>query len=582
MDELKHKANITDILSRFVNLQRRGSVYVANCPFHSERTPSFTVFPDTQNYYCFGCHAGGDVITFLRASQNLEYVDAVRMLADMTGVPFPEDTGERESGRIRKQLLEANKEAARFFNKVLMSEQGKAGLEYLMGKRRLTAQTITKFGLGFAPDSWDMLTRHLMKMGFSKEILKLAGLCRTGKNGKEYDMFRNRVMFPIIDTSGNVVAFGGRVMDGSEPKYLNTSETPVFKKSKTLFALNFARTSCKERMILAEGYMDVIALHQAGFTYAVATLGTAMTPDHARIMGNYTKQLIVAYDSDKAGKAATQRAIEHLNEAGVAVKILRITGGKDPDEFIKTYGADKFKLLLDKSEDHAEYRLDEILAKYDISETAQKVACAKEMASLIATFANGVEREIYTVKAAELCGVDKTVLTSEIARLYKQKAGAQRKKRFSEDSAALTGISDKVNTEKYGNLGQARAEEYLLTHMLRRPEDIEKISKAIAPEEFVTEFDRRVYIAIQQMYAEHGEIDIAVLGESFTVAEISRISEFMRRELYDDEQRAVRDCIEKLKSAHSKVKKTEIEQMQDDELLNIIGKIGKAKQNRNT
>ncbi len=337
VEEIKYRCDIEQIISEYVPLKRAGSNLNGRCPFHSERTPSFTVFPSTRSFYCFGCGAGGDVVTFIMKRENLDYVSALELLAARVGIEIPRDSRNEDfnGGVKRERVLAMNREAARYFHACLYDKNvGSAALKYLTD-RGLSGAVIKHFGLGFAPDGFGALTDHLTKLGYTAEEMSAAFLCGISKKtGRPYDYFRNRVIFPIIDVTGNVVAFGGRVMDDSTPKYLNTSDTPAFKKSRNLFALNYAKGKCADRIILCEGYMDVIALHAHGFENAVATLGTAITPEQARIMAKYTKQVIISYDSDEAGQRAANKAMKLLGEVGLEVKVLRVVGAKDPDEFL--------------------------------------------------------------------------------------------------------------------------------------------------------------------------------------------------------------------------------------------------------
>ena len=351
IDEIVYRNNIEDVISSYVTLKRAGSNFKGNCPFHSERTPSFTVFPATKSFYCFGCGAGGDVISFTMRAENLEYVDALELLAQKSGITIPKDKVDAPTGPSRKRVLEMNLDAAKFFRSCLFDKNiGGEAMKYLTETRQLSTSTIRRFGLGYSPNDFGALTNHMHKLGYTDEELTVGFLCgKSKKTGRTYDYFRNRVIFPIIDTIGNVIGFGGRVMDGSEPKYLNTSDTPAFKKSNNLFALNFAKANAEEQLILCEGYMDVIALHAAGFENAVATLGTAITPSQARIFAKYTKKVIITYDSDNAGQAAADKAMRYLAEVGVEVRVLRLSGAKDPDEYIKKFGKESFHNMLSES-----------------------------------------------------------------------------------------------------------------------------------------------------------------------------------------------------------------------------------------
>ena len=432
IEEIRYRNDIEDVISSYVTLKRAGSNLVGCCPFHNEKTPSFTVFTSNKNFYCFGCGAGGDVITFIMKAENLDYPSALEFLAQRAGIEIPKNGGFEEKGIPRKRIYEMNLAAAKFFRQCLFDPNiGREALSYLAENRRLSGAVIKHFGLGYSPADFGILTAHMKKLGFTDEELTVGFLCgKSQKNGRLYDYFRNRVMFPIIDVSGNIVAFGGRVMDDSKPKYLNTSDTPGFKKSRNLFALNYAKKNCAEQMILCEGYMDVIALHAAGFENAVATLGTAITQEHARIISKYTKSVLISYDMDSAGRAAADKAMRLLADVGVDVKVLKMTGAKDPDEYIKLYGADRFRQVISRSQSGFEYKMDTVLSKYDLSQAEDKIKASAELCNIIASVYSSVEREVYISAAAEKIGLSPDVMKNDVERIrvglvkkYKAKQG---------------------------------------------------------------------------------------------------------------------------------------------------------------
>lgn len=394
LDELLDRTDIVDLVSESVRLTQKGRNYWGLCPFHSEKTPSFSVSADKRIFKCFGCGKGGGAINFVMELDNLSFREAVEVLAKRVGMEVPDSGPSAGMRERREKLLELNKQAARTFHKWLYAPEGAEGLAYLQ-KRGLSRSTLTNFGLGFAPNSWDALIQALADQGYDKRDLLDAGLAVNNKDGRIYDRFRNRVMFPIIDVRGNVIGFGGRVMDDSTPKYLNSPDTPVYNKSRNVFALNIAKTSKAGRVILTEGYMDTISLHQAGFDCAVASLGTSLTSEHAQLLARYFQEVIISYDGDGAGVAAAQRAIPLLEKAGLKVKVLRMQGAKDPDEFIKRFGREAFAKLLERSENQVDYRLAQIQKKYDLTDDGQKVAFLQEAAQLIASLSSAVEREIY-------------------------------------------------------------------------------------------------------------------------------------------------------------------------------------------
>ena len=377
LQELVEKNDIVDVVSGYVRLTKRsGANQFGLCPFHSEKTPSFSVSPDRQIYHCFGCGKGGGVINFIMEIENLSFPEAVEFLAKRVGMPIPEEENSAESKK-RRRMLDLNRDAARFFHTCLKAPEGRAAQAY-MNARQITPQTATRFGLGAAPDTWDSLRNAMHELGYRDQELFEAGLVRKGKSGGFYDTFRGRLMFPVIDVRGDVIGFSGRILGDGEPKYMNSPETLVFNKSRNLFAMNLAKKSKSGYIILAEGNIDVVMMHQAGFDSAVASLGTSLTAEQARLISRFTNEVVIAYDSDGAGKKASQRAIGLLEKLDVKVKVLSMTGAKDPDEFIKLKGADAFRNLLEKSENHIDYRLQTVTNKYDLTVDEQKVEFLKE------------------------------------------------------------------------------------------------------------------------------------------------------------------------------------------------------------
>ncbi len=540
IEELKARNPIDKIISRYVELKRAGSNLVGLCPFHSERSPSFTVFKD--NFHCFGCSAGGDVITFVMRMENLEYMDAIRFLADNCGMSVPENEDSvfrKKSALTREKSFEMNKLAARHFYENLNSPEGQEARAYLMEKRKLTRATCVRFGLGYAKNSFNDLTDFLVSKGFAPEEIKENFLCGfSQKNGRPFDMFRNRVMFPIIDTTGNIIAFGGRVMDDSKPKYLNSSDTVVFKKSRNLFALNFAKNVVlgdkdkKEteafktsyanpgELIICEGYMDVIAMHQGGFGNAVATLGTAITSEHARIIARYAKVVYLAYDSDAAGQNATERAIRLLAEAGVEARVIKMTGVKDPDEYIKSYGAPAFAKLLSASEGQIDFKLNGILKKYNLSEPDDKLSAVREACKMLAGIRSEVKREVYANRLAGLVSLSIESINAEI----KYAAGVENKRirtRFRDNiQKSLLHYGDTVNTEAAANAKAVVAEQRILGILMLYPELAK--TAGVSAGDFVTAFNKNLFERLITLY-ESGETDISALNEFYTPEQFSYI-----------------------------------------------------------
>lgn len=525
--ELKQRNHIDSVMGSYVNLIRRGRNYVCLCPFHSEKTPSCTVFMDTDSFYCFGCHAGGDVITFIKLIEHLEYIDAVRLLAERSGLSMPEDSRDRGKAQLKAKILEMNRTAARFFHDNLKSERGVKGRLYLK-KRGLSGATVVKYGIGYADDSWDSLRNFMRSKGYSDNDLISAALAAPGKNGGCYDIFRDRVIFPIIDLQGRVIAFGGRIIDGSGPKYLNSPETAVFNKSENLFSLNFAKKSKDKRLILAEGYMDVISINQAGFENVVATLGTACTPQHARLMRSYADEVIIAYDSDGAGQNATKKAIQLLSDAGVRTRILKIEGAKDPDEFIKTYGAERFGLILNRSEGAVNFRLQSCRDGLDMNDEEDKVTYLRRAVKVLAEISGDMEREIYISKLSEEQNISRGIISARVAGEMSRSKKAEKKQEW-QNIVRRTGGFDRINPESAKHPREAKAEEWIIVFMLRRPEESGEIAKILLPEDMVTSLGRKVYSILRERALGGVIFSLSDLAEDLNGEEMGRISEIMAK-----------------------------------------------------
>ncbi len=536
IEEIIARSDIEQIIGSYVTLKRAGSNLVGICPFHNEKSPSFTVFANDQSphFYCFGCGAGGDVVTFIRKIENLDYVAAIELLAARAGIEIPHDGASAREAVSRKRILEMNRAAARFFHKCLYDPRyGKEAINYLGGVRRLSGAVIKHFGLGYSPNDFGALTSYLRGLGYTDEEMSAGFLCgKSVKNGKLYDYFRNRVMFPIIDVAGNVVAFGGRVMDDSKPKYLNTSDTPAFKKSRNLFALNFAKGKCAEQMILCEGYMDVIALHAAGFENAVATLGTAITEEHARIMAKYTKKVIICYDSDEAGVNAANKAMRVLGGVGVEVRVLRVEGAKDPDEYIKKYGGAAFSNLIDKSRTGFEFKSEAVLSKYDIGDQQGKLRAAEELIKIIADYYSNVERELYISRAAEKLSLPADVIKRDVERERVRRKREHDVEMSRTASATIRDFGDRVNPDAAKNPRAASAEETVLGLLLLFDSHREEVTSGrvkLTDEDFFTDFGRRAFNAVCELHKSDRGFDFTLLGESFSPDEISRLERCRKR-----------------------------------------------------
>ena len=555
IDEIVFRNNVEDVIGSYVTLKRAGSNYQAPCPFHSERTPSFTVFTATKSFYCFGCGAGGDVITFIMRAENVDYVDAVKILADRAGISIPEQASEEREGSVsRKRLYELNLAAAKFFRESLFDpETGAEAMAYLRESRQLDMATIKHFGLGYSPNSFWALSNKMRSLGFSEEELIAGFLCkRSAKSGKLFDLYRNRVIFPIIDTAGNIVAFGGRVMDGSDPKYLNSSDTPAFKKSRHLFALNYARKHCAERLILCEGYMDVIALHAAGFENAVATLGTAITSEQARIFAKYTKKVVICYDSDKAGQNAAQKAMRLLCEVGIDVRVIKLGGAKDPDEYIKKFGADSFRKCLDESKTGFEFKMDKILAEHDVTIADEKIKASGEICAMISDVANNVERDIYIQHAAGVLGVPVESVRSDVDRIRYKKMKEYKQKQSRDALLSIKNIGDRVNTDAAKFVAANDSEESILAMMMIFDEYRHGVANGdidLKAEDFVTAFGRRVFEKLCELEMSSEGYSKAMLGQYFELEELARLEkiEVERRRLSRNDRDVFEACIRSLR-----------------------------------
>ena len=558
IEQVLMRNDIESVIGSYISLKRAGSNLKGLCPFHSEKTPSFTVYTNDNSFYCFGCGAGGDAITFIRKRENLDYPDAVEFLAKRAGITIVRD---ERKGVINNQpkfdrarMLRMNVDAAKYFNKCLFADtpESKAALSYFTQNRGLSLATIKHFGLGFAPNSFDVFSKYMLSKGYSYEELVAGFLCGKSDKGRYYDAFRNRVMFPIIDVAGNVIAFGGRVMDDSKPKYKNSSDTPVFKKSRNLFALNFARHTCQETLILCEGYMDVIAMHAAGFENAVATLGTAITSEQARLISRYTKKVIISYDADEAGQKAAMRAIKLLSDVGVDVTILKVPGAKDPDEYIKTFGSDKFRELLNGSKSKFDYNLDNILSKYDINLSNDRIKALREVEILISDTNSSAERDIYIRRVAKLFEVDPRSIKTDVEKNRSIAARNWRRDESNKIKQDTIGYSDRINPDYIKAPAVARNEEIILGLLLLFPEHRKKVfdEGLLSEDDFFTELNRNIYVYLKNSYYDNNDEHLD-LGEHFSPDEMGRITRMkvQRMSLTDNGTDVLLNCITGLKNS---------------------------------
>ena len=572
IDEVIARNPIEDVVGQYVTLKRSGSNLFGLCPFHGEKTPSFSVAPDKGMFYCFGCHKGGGVINFEMEIEGLSYGDAVRALAKRAGLEVPEDEQYQSRYRQQERLWALHKEAARFFHSRLYAPIGANALQYATG-RGMPKSILTKFGIGYAPDSWTDLVDYLRSKNYTDQELRDSGLVTVSqKNGNLFDRFRDRLMFPIIDVRGNVIGFGGRIMNSSDKsaaKYLNSPETLIFNKRKNLFALNLAKKSKLGYLILVEGYMDAIALHQYGFDCAVASLGTALTEDGANLLSRYTDQVVLIYDGDEAGQNATQRAIPILEKAGLQVKVLKMRDAKDPDEYLKKFGADRFRILLEESANRVEYQLNAILKKYDLRDDEQKVQYLQESAELIGSLSSAVQREVYGGRVAEAAGISEDAMKLEVNRALKRRTYQEKKKQEKIDLSPARNLQPKEKSIRYSNLRSARAEEMIIAQVLREPALFAQIPD-LQPELFSSEFLGRAFRQLRDRY--HQGLDVSLGGLSdFTAEEMSHLAGISQQQGPVNE-RSLLDCADIIREEYQKSQtKTE------DDLMRFREKLQKSK-----
>lgn len=543
--EIKYRNDIESIISQYVNLKRRGKNLVGLCPFHSEKTPSFTVYPETSSFYCFGCGAGGDVFTFTGLLENLDYIESIKLLAERSGVSLPQDGYDDSMQRLKNKIYDINRETGRFFHKHLMSPEGKWALDYFIN-RGLTINTIKHFGLGAAPDSWDSLINHLTSKGFTLEDMYTANVIGKNDKGRYYDRFRKRIMFPIINIRGNVVAFSGRAMPGDEKaggKYVNTSDTPVYKKSENLFGINFAKNNCADRVILVEGNMDVVSLHQAGFNYAVAPLGTAFTKEQANLLARYTKEIVLILDSDAAGQKAVKRAIELLENTGLNVSVVAIPDGKDPDEFIRKSGPERFKALLQGAVSDIEYRLLMAAEGINLDSDDGKLRYLSEAAEVLSAENDVMARDIYIGRLCDKYGVSRVALTAKVEQLRQKSLRSREKKEFSEIIRPKLNKDD-INPDRRKSFKATAAEETLIAILLQHPDFCHDTFEKLPSEKMITVLNKRIYKIIEDAIGEGRGLDISLFAEKLIPAEIGYLVSLQNSEKADKNAKTVlNDCI---------------------------------------
>lgn len=583
--ELKYRSDIESVLSPYVVLKRRGSNLVGLCPFHNEKTPSFTVYPENGSYYCFGCGQGGDVITFTMKMENLDYIDAVRKLADRAGLRMPEDGGDDREQKLKNDIYAVNSEAGRFFHSVLMSESGKAGLEYFLG-RGLSLKTVKHFGLGFAPDDWYALEHHLKSKGFSDYIIQAADLVsksdKRDTNGRQftYDRFRNRIMFPIINIHGKVIGFSGRAMPGNEKqggKYINTSDTAVYKKSHNMFALNFAKKFCSKQAILVEGNMDVIALHQAGFETAVAALGTSFTEEQARLLARYTKEVVLTMDADSAGEKATDRALAILDKVGVDVKVLRLPDCKDPDEYIKKHGNARFQKLLTEAFSSLEYRLITAARGIDLDATDGMLKYLNKACDVLAELNDPIATELYTGKLSAKYGVAKDRLLQIVDESQKRRHRSQVKKELN-DIVSPKAPKNGINTQKQQFKRAAAAEEAVISVLIRHPDMLETVKSRIDISDFLTDFNRKLFERVLTVIETGHAFDLMLLGPDFTPDEIGYVTKMLTVGVADENaEKVLDDSINVILAERRKADNPDVSALEDTAWAEAMADLAKRK-----
>ena len=565
--QLKLANPIDTTMGRYVHLIRSGSNYKCLCPFHSEKTPSCTVYTGTQSFYCFGCGAGGDVITFTKQIENLDTYEAIKLLAERGGLEMPENDLNKDGAKLKLRILEMNREAANFFYRNLLQGQDKRGLQYAV-QRGLTPKAIKKYAIGYAPAAWDGLMKHLEGLGFTREEMLSAGLIRQNARGC-FDFFRERVMSPIINLRGNVIAFGGRLIEGEGPKYLNSGDTPVFKKSRNLFSLNFAKNANVKQLILAEGYMDVIAINQAGFEQVVATLGTALTAEQARIMAQYATEVVLCYDSDSAGQNATHRAINLLSEAGLHTRILKVQDAKDPDEYIRKFGATRFKLLLDNSGGAINFELARCREGLDLATEQGKIDFLRRTVQVLAGIRNEMEREVYLSRIAKEEEISLDILHSQVKAQLRKSYYTEKKQNWNA-MMAKSSFRDELNPEAPKYQREAKAEEQILAYLFLHPDLLPEVEKRLKPEHFFTSLHRKIYEIFCERMPETDTFSVSMFRDACSDAEMGRITGIMAHNaevaLTAD---TLNDCIRLLLQAkeHEKIN---ADQLSDDDLLSIV------------
>ena len=582
ISEIKYRNDIETAISQYVNLKRRGKNLVGLCPFHGEKTPSFTVYPESGSFYCYGCHVGGDVFTFTSLIENLDYIESVKLLAERSGVTLPQDGYDDSMTRLKNTIYDINKESARFFHQYLMSPQGKWALDYYLS-RGLTISTIKHFGLGAAPDSWDSLIKHLKSKGFSINDMVSANVVGKSQKGTYYDRFRKRYMFPIINIRGNVVGFSGRALPGEEKqggKYVNTSDTPVYKKSENLFGINFAKTNCAERIILVEGNMDVISLHQAGFTNAVAPLGTAFTSEQVNLIARYTKEIVLMLDSDTAGQKAIKKASQLLENTGLDVRVVIIPDGKDPDEFIKKSGPERLRALLEGAVSDIEYKLLMAADGINLDSYDGRLQYLSRAAEVIAADDDIMTRDIYIGRMCDKYGVSRTALTAKIEELRKRKTKYKQNKEIS-DAIKTKPSKDDINSDRRISPKACAAEETVIAILMQHADLYESVRDELTPDKMVTSLNKRIYSHIADVIESGRTLDISAFSDKLIPSELGYLVALSNSEkAIGNVKTVLKDCARVILEEESKINSPDIaETSVEDWASNLQNMINQKKGN---
>ncbi|MBQ7597562.1 MAG: DNA primase [Clostridia bacterium] len=583
LTELRMRTDIEQLISAYVPLKRRGKNLVGLCPFHNEKTPSFTVYPETQSYYCFGCGAGGEAVNFIRGVEHLDFTEAVRFLCDRAGMRMPTEGYDDSLAQKRRRMYEINREAARFFHETLLSPQGAAALQYFRS-RGYSNKTITRFGLGYAPDTWSSLRDHLRQKGYSYEEQFEANLVqRSEKNERKsyYDNFRGRVIVPIIDARGNVVAFGGRVLDDSKPKYINTSDTLVYKKSLGVFGLNYAKNSKAGSLILVEGYMDAIALHQAGFDNAIACLGTALTGEMARLLLRYTDEIVLCYDADEAGQKATQRAIGIFTSVGAKLRVVRLSGGKDPDEILKNYGAERFRSLLDGAANDIEFALLKARDGLDLTSDDGRLKYLNNAVQHLSTVSDPLAVEVYASRLAQEVDVDKATVVSRVSALKKRRRSFEKAQHYKDVQQSSMKELTRAAMQSGATVKALHAEERILALLYANPDFWPPMRETLGAGAFSDETNARIFSALTAQIDAQESLDLTHLSDALSQEDISRFSGISKRnERLPGSKKELADCVQVLQTERERQKNraVDVSHMSNEEFLQAMKNANQRKQ----